>query len=456
MKIAFSAATDVGKQRDHNEDNFLVDRRLNLFVVADGMGGHAAGEVASRVAVHRMREVLKANEDVLAAYGEQGAERREVLSVMEHAVQEACGEIHAAAEKDEAKRGMGTILSALLLLGSRGFIAHVGDSRIYLFRHQNVHRLTEDHSLVNELIKRGRLKPEEAESAPFKNAVTRAVGVYESVEVDTFDFDALPGDEFVLCTDGLTAYLRDHEIPALVAPEAIDSVPKGFIDLANERGGKDNITCVVVRLSHEEDQPPPRPPAPADDVTLKLDTLKGIPLLRHLTYTELMRVLNVCESRQYAPEASIIAEGDAGDELFMIIDGQVRVMKGPTVITYLGRGGHFGEMALVDRAVRSASVEAEEATSVMVLRREKFYDIVRNESALSVKLLWSFVQVLTERLRWTSQELSGLRSEGAPAIATDVAETLSDEDLVPLAGTTAPGVKGAGAGRVPFSDSEAS
>jgi len=455
MKIAFSAATDVGKQRDHNEDNFLVDRRLNLFVVADGMGGHAAGEVASRVAVHRMREVLKANEDLLTAYTEERAERREVLSVMEHAVQEACGEIYQAAQKDEAKRGMGTTLSALLVLGERGFIAHVGDSRIYLFRHHNVHRLTEDHSLVNELIKRGRLRPEDAESAPFKNAVTRAVGVYESVEVDTFDFDVVPGDEYVLCTDGLTAYLKDHEIPTIVALDAVDDVPKKFIELANERGGKDNVTCLVVRLSHEADDAPKAPPEPANDVTLKLETLKGIPLLRHLTYTELMRVLNVCESRAYQADTGIITEGDAGDELFMIIDGQVRVMKGPTVITYLGRGGHFGEMALVDRAVRSASVAAEQTTSVLVLRREKFYDIVRNESALSVKLLWSFVQVLTERLRWTSQEL-GVRGAGGGG---EIAETLSDEDLVPLPAKGPAGQAEGEADRgggAPFSDSDVS
>jgi CRP-like cAMP-binding protein len=308
---------------------------------------------------------------------------------------------------------------------------------------------------VNELIKRGRLKPEEAETAPFKNAVTRAVGVYESVEVDTFDFDVVPGDEYVLCTDGLTAYLKDHEIPTIVAIDAVDEVPKKFVELANERGGKDNITCLVVRLSVEADEAPKAPPEPANDVTLKLETLKGIPLLRHLTYTELMRVLNVCESRAYQPDTGIITEGDAGDELFMIIDGQVRVMKGATVITYLGRGGHFGEMALVDRAVRSASVAAEQTTSVLVLRREKFYDIVRNESALSVKLLWSFVQVLTERLRWTSQEL-GVRGAGG---GVEIAETLSEDDLVPLpaTGPAGPAEGEAGRdGRAPFSDSEVS
>jgi serine/threonine protein phosphatase PrpC len=385
--------------------------------------------------------VLKANEDLLAAYREKRAERREILSVMEHAVQEGCGEIYSAAQKDEAKRGMGTTLSALLLAGERGFIAHVGDSRIYLARQGNVHRLTEDHSLVNELIKRGRLKAEEAETAPFKNAVTRAVGVYESVEVDTFDFDALPGDEFVLCTDGLAGYLKDHEIPALMATrkdgeggDELDPAARAFIALANERGGKDNITAVVVRLAAEGDEAAAAgKPAPADDVTLKLETLKGIPLLRHLTYTELMRVLNVCEAREYGPGGRMIAEGDAGDELFMIIDGQVQVTKAGTVITYLGRGGHFGEMALVDRAVRSASVAAEQRTSVLVLRREKFYDIVRNESALSVKLLWSFVQVLTERLRWTSEELGAARGGGGER--TDLAETLSEEDLVPLGST---------------------
>ena len=134
--IHFWAATDVGRVRDHNEDNFLVDKNLNLFVVADGMGGHAAGEVASAIAVNTMRDVVSENKDLIEAYkeGSQIASAADVSNLLEHAVQKSCAEIYQKAQKEQEKRGMGTTLSALLVIKNRGFVAHVGDSRIYLLR----------------------------------------------------------------------------------------------------------------------------------------------------------------------------------------------------------------------------------------------------------------------------------------------------------------------------------
>src|SRR5438477_3417640 len=188
LETRFWAATDTGKQRDHNEDNFLVDKKLNLFVVADGMGGHAAGEVASQIAVHEVSRVVRENADVIGRFVEQHDvnARQEILAVMEHAVQTACASIYHRGQQEPDKRGMGTTTSALLIAGDRGFIAHVGDSRIYLLRQNQVHQLTEDHSLINELVRRGKLKRDEIDTSPYakyKNAVTRAVGAYESVEV---------------------------------------------------------------------------------------------------------------------------------------------------------------------------------------------------------------------------------------------------------------------------------
>src|SRR6186713_3129580 len=164
-EVRFSALTDVGKKRDHNEDNFLVDKKLSLFVVADGMGGHAAGEVASAIAVRTIHEEIKRERDLLNDFiaGARGASRvtnKDVLALMEHSVQRACSRIHEEAQNDTAKRGMGTTLSALLILGTRGFIAHVGDSRIYLGRGGAVQQITEDHTVFNELVKRGKLSRE--------------------------------------------------------------------------------------------------------------------------------------------------------------------------------------------------------------------------------------------------------------------------------------------------------
>ena len=212
--IRFWPKTDVGRVRDANEDSFLVDESIDLFVVADGMGGHAAGEVASNVAVHTVRDTVWKERELLDKFerGVDTATRQDVLRVMELAVQNACSAVFAEAQKDPSKRGMGTTLVVLLLIGTRGFIAHVGDSRIYLVRADSVHQLTEDHSLINELLKRGRLTPEQIAKLNMKNAVTRAVGVYESVEVDTLDFDVLAGDRFLLCSDGLSEYVQPSDL----------------------------------------------------------------------------------------------------------------------------------------------------------------------------------------------------------------------------------------------------
>lgn len=420
--LRFWPVTDVGRVRDGNEDSFLVDKKLNLYVVADGMGGHAAGEVASAMAVREFRDSVARARDMLDDYekGTGSVSRKDVLRLLEGAVQEACSAIHAEAQRDETKRGMGTTLTALLVIGSRGFIAHVGDSRCYLLRQGSVHQLSEDHSLINELLKRGRLTKEQIEKVQYKNAVTRAVGVYESVEADTLDFDVLAGDRFLLCSDGLHGYFEDAEYAKLADELPEDEFPQRLIDLANERGGKDNITVIVVRIQDPE--------AGVDkfarDVNLKMELLHKMPLFRFLTYQELVRVVNITEVRSYEAGDEVVAEGQDGDELFLVLTGQVRVHTGDTLITLLSVGQHFGEMALVDKASRSASVSADEPSKLLVLRRRDFFDIVRKDHDVAVKLLWSFLGVLTERLRKTSSELGKERAKDA---VKDVNEELFAE-----------------------------
>src|SRR5688572_14772840 len=257
MELTFAAATDVGRQRQHNEDNFLIDKKLRVFMVADGMGGHAAGEVASSIAVHEIRDAIYNNRDLIDRYrvDEPHVQAYEILQMLEHAIQAACSSVYNRAQAEPDKRGMGTTATVLLIAGAadhlRGFIAHVGDSRVYLSRHKQSHVLTEDHSLMNELVRRGKLNREQIESSPYKqykNAVTRAVGVYGSVEVDTFDFDILPGDRFLLCSDGMYAYIDEGELPKQLADGEVKEVPKRLVDVANKGGGHDNITAVVVRI----------------------------------------------------------------------------------------------------------------------------------------------------------------------------------------------------------------
>jgi len=412
MELSFAAATDVGRQRTHNEDNFLIDKKLRLFLVADGMGGHAAGEVASSIAVHEIRDAIYNNRDLIDRYrvDHPGVQAYEILQVLEHAIQAACGAVHARAQAEPDKRGMGTTATVLLVAGSgdhlRGFIAHVGDSRVYLARQNQCHILTEDHSLMNELVRRGKLNREQIESSPYKqykNAVTRAVGVYGSVEVDTFDFDILPGDRFMICSDGMYAYVDEEELPKQLATGDIKDVPRLLVEHANKRGGHDNITAVVIRVGDTAStELVPR----TTEVSLKLEVLKGMQMFRYLSYKELVRVSNIAEMIELSADQVIFSSGQPGDAMYVVLAGKVKLTKGETVVTELARGAHFGEMALVDRSVRSLGAKATEGTRLVVIHRKDFYEIIKREPALATKMLWSFVQVLGQRLRKTTNDLS--------------------------------------------------
>jgi PPM family protein phosphatase len=427
MELSFWAATDVGRKREHNEDNFLVDKKLSLFVVADGMGGHASGEVASHIAVHEFRNAIETKQSVLEQFakGDPAVTTQDVLALLEQGVHAAGGAIFQRGKDEPDKRGMGTTVSALLMVGERGFIAHVGDSRVYLLRQAEVIQLTEDHSLINELIRRGKVTRDNLARSPYsayKNAVTRAVGVYETVQVDTIDFDVLPGDQFLICSDGLHSYLDDDKIRELFSGDEITGIPKRLIDHANEGGGQDNITAIALRVDKGGAEAVDNR---TEELTRKIEVLKQMPLFRHLTYKEIIRVLNLTEVSDYGPGEDIMKEGEPGDDLYIILRGRVRLHKDGAFITNLMPGAHLGEMALIDRSPRSVTATAEERSRLLILRRQEFYEIIRKDPPLSVKLLWSFVQVLNERLRKTTADLSGARQE---ALADDLTEeVLFDE-----------------------------
>jgi serine/threonine protein phosphatase PrpC len=378
--------------------------------------------VASHIAVHELRSVIESRREMIESFGKpNGGNAQGVLGAMEQAVQGACAAIFERGKQEPDKRGMGTTISALLVVGERGFIAHVGDSRIYMLRQGQVVQLTEDHSLINELVRRGKVTRETIAQSPYsayKNAVTRAVGVYETVQVDTIDFDILPGDQFLLCSDGLHTYLDDAKVIELLAGEDLTGVPQKLVDLANEAGGQDNITALVVRAQRDA-AATDAVDARAEELTRKIEVLKHMPLFRHLTYKEIIRVLNLTEVSDYAPGEDILREGDPGDELYIILKGTVRLHKDGAFITNVTTGSHLGEMALIDRTPRSVTATADERTRALILRRREFYEIIRKDPPLSVKLLWSFVQVLAERLRKTTADLSGARQEAQAVDVTD-------------------------------------
>ncbi|TNF26803.1 MAG: serine/threonine-protein phosphatase, partial [Deltaproteobacteria bacterium] len=199
MKIEIEGLTDVGRKRDHNEDYMLINRDLNMAIVCDGMGGHAAGEVASKLTTEVINNHIVSNQLVINEFEQNPSKENaeKVKSLIQEAVVKACGEVWFEGKHDENKKGMGTTLVMMIAVGSHAFVAHVGDSRNYLYRQGEVHQITEDHSYVNEMVKQGLMTREQAEKSPHANIITRCIGQNEFVQVDILQMELLDGDRFL-------------------------------------------------------------------------------------------------------------------------------------------------------------------------------------------------------------------------------------------------------------------
>src|SRR5438105_4964323 len=250
--------TDVGRKRKHNEDAYALDVNEGLFIVADGMGGHAAGEVAAKITVETIGEFIAATRQKEEAtwpfrYDHELEFNSNRLAI---AIEKANERVMAAVSAQPWLKGMGTTVVAGLLDGKLLSLAHVGDSRAYLFRDGQLSRLTDDHSWVHEQVAAGILTEEEAKSHPLKNVVTRALGGGPSVSPDLQELSFETGDVFLFCSDGLTTMLSDEEIRDAAAEE---SEPKKLcdklVDMANEKGGVDNITVVAARINGAQEEP---------------------------------------------------------------------------------------------------------------------------------------------------------------------------------------------------------
>jgi serine/threonine protein phosphatase PrpC len=250
MEIKAYGLTHVGRQRQHNEDSYLVADEAKLFLVADGMGGHAAGEIASRIAVDSISEIiLHTKEDDGTwphAYDEHF--KRSTNRLMA-AVRLANTRVLEAMRKDARLRGMGTTVVACLADGETMSVAHVGDSRAYMIRNNQLQRITNDHSWVFEQVQAGMLTEAEAEKHPLRNVITRALGGALQVTPDASEIEVKEGDLFLLCSDGLTGMVPEEEILKLVTQSNgdLEKACQKLIEEANERGGLDNVTAILVK-----------------------------------------------------------------------------------------------------------------------------------------------------------------------------------------------------------------
>lgn len=251
MRVRFSGDTHIGMKRKHNEDSFMLPDFERMAVVADGMGGHASGEVASRMAVETVTAYMRATQDqpVMTWPFKLDTGLRYETNRLSVAIKHANQRIYETAQRNEEQHGMGTTVVGLLFLDDRAVVAHVGDSRCYRLRRQQLLQLTEDHSLLNDYLKMKRLSGEEVGRFTQKNVIVRALGMKESVQVDTMVDIPQLHDIYLLCSDGLSGMVPDPQLAEILSEEPdLDRACERLIVAANEAGGTDNITCVLARI----------------------------------------------------------------------------------------------------------------------------------------------------------------------------------------------------------------
>lgn len=368
MKAFGTGLTDVGRQREDNQDCFLVDNELGLYVVSDGMGGHAAGDLASRTAVEALARFVRGRAAQLEELRHGDTPDSDIILFAEEAVQRASTEVYRLGRSKRSTQGMGATLTALLVLGERAVMAHVGDSRLYLLREDQVHQLSDDHSYVTDLVRLGMVEPEKADDHHYRNVLTRSLGRSEAVQVDTLLFDLLPRDTLVLCSDGFSNYLRDAaDLLEEFEYADLDRTAEAMVEHANSRGGSDNITVLLVRITV---RPPEWKKKRATEAVAHLGALRQDDLFADLHLSNLLRVLRVAETLEAAPGEDVCRQGDPCSRYWIVVSGRGRRSRDGADLGTVEKGQSFGGEALLWNRPSRTTVTAETDMSLLALPYE--------------------------------------------------------------------------------------
>ncbi|MFP4596739.1 MAG: cyclic nucleotide-binding domain-containing protein [Persicimonas sp.] len=428
MKLRAWGKSDMGNVRSNNEDNYFIDVEQGVFVVADGVGGRDRGEVASKMVAEATRGAAgRLREAAEAADSHEDPDHRErVLDLVSEHLQEVNASIFGTENERGRATGMATTTDMLVVSDASAYVGHVGDSRVYLIRDDEIFRITEDHTYAEQLRRdqRSDVRRLAEQNEKFEHMLTRSMGGKPHVEIDTLYLDVQPGDRFVLCTDGLTDYLSGQEILEHAHAKAGEELLDALVDDAKDRGGRDNVTVVIVEAFDESVTPHQRGTRSIDTIR-QVDFLEQIELFNDLTGLELIKVLRIVYERIFEDGEVILRRGDDSDALYLIVEGQVALSVDDAEITRLDAGQHFGEMALFDDdPTRSATATSVGDAVLLVIPADKFQRLISQELEIGNKLLTSLVRHAARQMRAMNERLaSGQHSD---TIRTYVPPEISD------------------------------
>ena len=372
-----------GRSRQVNDDAFIWDETLGLCAVCDGLPSNAAGPTAAARALDALVHHLR---DHAGSLTEQtaGASLREAFEIANDVLFEA---------GQRSGTRLVTTCTALLLVGSTGFLAHVGTSRMYLLRDGRLELLTDDHNYQHEAVRNGILSPRRALASPYARRLTRALGMRDTISVDTLRIPLLGGDRLLLCTDGVYEALGTLDPRRLLSSDDQDPA-RTLVQMTHEAHGDDDATAVVLAIDTAAAAAPDR----KRRVGAALEAIANVPLFADLTLRERYTILDLFRPLSVGPAHPVVRQGDRGDSLFVMLDGRVDVRRGAQRVATLGPGSHFGEMALLSNRPRSATVTARAPTELLELGRDAFLDLVARDSTIGAKILWRLAQQLSLRL----------------------------------------------------------
>jgi serine/threonine protein phosphatase PrpC len=383
--VIAAAATDVGKVRDHNEDHHLIDPEEQIFIVCDGMGGHAAGEVASKAAVEIARSSWTGDGMKLRLrnYTERGdaASRRALIHAVREGVMNAHLHIVEEARNDEDKAGMGTTFTGFVIAGGDAVFAHAGDSRAYLVRDEIAMQLSEDHTLLARLQASGIDPDREGGNADrWKGVLTNALGIGDATRVASFIVSLYSGDKIMLCSDGITEYLSEPEIGVVLVEQPSPArAAQKMVDIALERGGGDNATAVVIKVMEAGETKVPAEQRARDD-----EAIASCVLFDGLTPQERLRALRITTFRELDADTPL-APVALGDRVcYIVLSGEVKLPIGT-----VGAGALIYPEALVsgtEMPDRATTAVATTEVRLLTIRQDDFFEITEEESDLGVKL----------------------------------------------------------------------
>jgi serine/threonine protein phosphatase PrpC len=434
--IVGAAATHVGKVREHNEDAHFLDAETGLFIVCDGMGGHAAGEVASALAIRTLRArwsdgTTQRASDTWIACGTAEA-KKALLGVVRDGVLAAHDAIIEEAERDEAKKGMGTTVVGGLIVGGELVFAHAGDSRAYIVRDGIAMQLTEDHTLLSRLLAAGIDVDVSGDGARFRSMLTNALGIGQECKVSTFVVPLADGDRFMLCSDGISEYVTEAEVGEVLTKQPSPArAAQKLVDMALDRGGGDNATAVVVRVLEAGETPVSAEQRRRDDLSIGLCGLWGT----RISPQQRLRALRIAIPRDYAAEEKLPAHTLGDRVAWIIVEGEL-VQDGEPV----GPGGLLYPQSLIATSQmpgKDGLAVAKTEVRALALRADDFRELCEDDAELGEALLEGLSAVIASQAparatpnvsRESQIEIAHARTDPSIAITPREPESLEIEE----------------------------